>query len=115
MAAIQWNRPTALTVNYISNGPSILTLSPGINLGVNDSVIADFLAHPVVIDYLESGAIEVLKSSPDAKHDISGLKVIDVKGSDQPMPVTEVSASVKVKKDQSVADKLAALKESEGN
>lgn len=115
MTAIQWNRPTALTVNYVSNGPSVLTLSPGINLGVDDSAMADFLAHPVVADYLESGAIEVLKSSPDAKHDISGLKVIDVKNSDQPMPVTEVSPSLKVKKDPSVADKLAALKESEGS
>jgi hypothetical protein len=111
MTAVKWNHPTALTVSYIGANVGVLTLAPGINFGIDESELSAFVLHPIVKSLLDDRSIQILDSTPDTKHEITGLAVVDDAATGQPMPVQEASTSVKSKKSAAVMAQLEALKE----
>lgn len=96
MSSIRFNQATRLTVNYVSEGTvNQLILNPGVNIAVEDSEWAVAARHPVVETFIQQGIIEVMLRTPEPKHDIGGIPVVDSKVTDEPMPVTTTKLAKK--------------------
>jgi hypothetical protein len=113
MASLQWNRPSALTISYLSatGGEETITLTAGINFGVEDAEIPALRKHPIVAELIEDGSLDILKKAPAKTAELSGFQVTDNKLTGEPMPVQPVAKGVKAQATAAVTEAIAKAQE----
>jgi hypothetical protein len=109
MTSLTWNKPSPLTVEYVTatGGADVITLMPGVNLGISDDEMSSLRQHPIVTALLESRALEMSRSGPSKTAELSGFDVVEDAKTGEAMPVQQATKGLKPKSTQAVADAIA--------